>query len=162
MTETESRQEGGCLCGDIRYEVNGSPMIVHACHCTRCQKRLGTAFAVNFWIESDRVQITSGNPEKSGAVDSEEGGSSEVWACGKCGSGLWTIYRAAGGNSLFVRAGTLDDPSAFPPDVHIYTSTKHSWVQIPDDVPSYEGYYNFRDVWPEKSQQRFRALREVS
>lgn len=158
----EGTQQGGCLCGDTRFEVQGSPMIVHACHCTRCQRRCGSAFAVNLWIEKSHVEVLSGTPEKHGELVSDKGLKSESWSCAKCGFGLWTVYHAAGIGSLFVRAGTLDDPSAFPPDVHIFTSSKQPWVQIPDDVPSFENYYDFREVWSVESMQRFKALKEAS
>ncbi|MGI9219690.1 MAG: GFA family protein [Woeseiaceae bacterium] len=159
--KTEDSEQGGCLCGDTRFEILGSPMIVHACHCTRCQRRFGSALAVNLWIEEDRINLLSGTPEKHGEVVSEKGLSSEGWACAKCGFGLWTVYHAALKGSLFLRAGTLDNPAAFPPDVHIYTRSKQPWVQIPDDVPSFEAYYDFRKTWSTDSQQRFKKLKMV-
>ena len=161
MAETESRQEGACLCGETRFEVIGSPMIVHACHCTRCQRRFGTAFAVNLWIEESRVKVLSGEAVKHGDVTSEDGQTSEGWGCASCGFGLWNVIHAAPKGSLFLRAGNLDDPSAFPPDVHIFTRSKQPWFEIPDNVPSYEAFYDFRDVWSVESMQRFKALREA-
>lgn len=63
---------------------------------------------------------------------------------------------------MFLRAGTLDDPSEFPPDVHIFTRSRQPWVRIPDDVPSFEAYYDFRETWSTESQQRYKNLKEAS
>ena len=157
---TEDTQQGGCLCGATRYEITGTPMIVHACHCTTCQRRFGTPMAVNLWIEESRVKLLFGEPVKHGELVGEEGQKTEGWACSECGFGLWTVYHSAPKGSLFVRAGTLDDPSVFPPDVHIFTRSKQPWMQIPDDVPSNEAFYDFKATWSPDSIERFKALRQ--
>ena len=58
----------------------------------------------------------------------------------------------------FVRVGTLDDPSALAPDVHIFTRSKQPWVGLPADVPAVEVYYDMKALWPEDSLQRRRAI----
>ena len=55
--------EGGCTCGNVRYRLIRSPIIVHACHCRWCQRETGTAFALNAMIESDKVILLGGHPE---------------------------------------------------------------------------------------------------
>jgi len=137
-------------------------MIVHACHCTRCQQRTGSPLAVNLWIERNRVKLLDGEPVKQGESVDETGNTSSSWGCAKCGTCVWTVYHAAVPGAVFLRAGLLDDPSAFSPDVHIFTRSKHPWVRIPDDVPSFETYYDFKTVWSDASKQRFRALKESS
>jgi hypothetical protein len=57
----------------------------------------------------------------------------------------------------FVRAGTLDEPSSVKPDVHIYTRSKLPWVSIPDDVPSFDVYYDSKSLWPAAKLERLRA-----
>ncbi|EFY88692.1 glutathione-dependent formaldehyde-activating [Metarhizium acridum CQMa 102] len=49
--------QGGCPCGYVRYQVNQAPLLVHCCHCTSCQRELGTAFAINAIIESDQLEL---------------------------------------------------------------------------------------------------------
>jgi len=134
-------------------------MVVHACHCTRCQKRTGSPLAVNLWIEDSRVKLLAGEPTKQGESTDERGNRSSSWGCPSCGYALWTVYHAAPPGSLFVRAGSLDDPSAFQPDVHIFTRSKLPWISVPEDVPSFETYYDFKEIWPPESQQRFRKLK---
>jgi hypothetical protein len=57
----------------------------------------------------------------------------------------------------FVRVGTLDTPDALQPDVHIYTSTKQPWVQLPADAKAFPQYYKPPEVWPQPSWDRFAA-----
>ena len=56
-----------------------------------------------------------------------------------------------------LRAGTLDDPSAFTPDVHIFTRSKQPWIRLPEGARSFEAYYDAREVWSAESLARFKA-----
>jgi len=157
-TVSDQVHEGGCLCGAVRFQVLGAPMIVHACHCTVCQRRTGSAFAVNLWIESDNINLLQGELESRTAPGIKADSPSESWYCPGCGTCLWTHFAASPARSRFVRAGTLDNPAAFAPDVHIFTSTKQPWVTIPDKVPAFEAFYDLKSTWPEASRKRLRAL----
>ena len=55
--------EGGCVCGQVRYRLTSSPLIVHCCHCSWCQRETGSSYALNALIETDRVQLLRGEPE---------------------------------------------------------------------------------------------------
>jgi hypothetical protein len=57
-----------------------------------------------------------------------------------------------------VRGGTLDEPSAVTPDVHIYTRSKVPWVALPDGTPAFEAYYDTRKLWPAASLERLDAI----
>src|SRR6516162_6206955 len=64
----------------------------------------------------------------------------DIHRCPSCETAVWSHY--GGRQALsFVRVGTLDEPSEFPPDVHIYTRTKLPLVALPANVPAYEVYY---------------------
>ena len=54
--------------------------------------------------------------------------------------------------------GTLDDPHALKPDVHIYTRSKVPWIALPPGVPAFEAYYDSKTLWPAASLERRRAL----
>ena len=69
---------------------------------------------------------------------------------------------AAGGALRFVRGGTLDDPAAVAPDVHIYTRSKLPWVRLPDSVPAFEAYYDPKALWPAASLERVRRSGDQS
>ena len=133
-------------------------MFVHACHCTTCQRRTGSAFAVNLWIESERVRVLHGDLRTRAAPGVRTDAPSESWFCDSCGTCLWTRFHAAPEKSRFVRAGALDEPAAFAPDVHIFTASKQPWVVIPDDVPAFAAFYDLKSTWPDASRKRLRAL----
>jgi hypothetical protein len=62
----------------------------------------------------------------------------------------------------FIRVGTLDHPDQFPPNVHIFTSTKQPWVILPPDVPAFEEYFVIKDIWSPESLARRAILHEVA
>ena len=132
--------EGGCTCGDVRYRLTRSPIIVHGCHCRWCQRETGTAFALNAMIETDCVTLLSGKPEQ---VDtpSNSGKGQKIVRCPSCHIAVWSHYAGAGELLSFIRVGTLDKPDALPPDIHIYTASKQPWVILPSATPAFEEYY---------------------
>lgn len=54
--------QGGCPCGHIRYQINLAPLLVQTCHCTLCQRQMGSAFAINAIIESSAVSLLPSAP----------------------------------------------------------------------------------------------------
>jgi hypothetical protein len=152
-----SMTEGGCACGACRYELHGTPMIVHACHCTDCQRVTGAPFAVNAWIEAENVVLKSGELKSVMLKGGESGKPCEVWHCSTCGTSLWSRYHASPGNCRWVRVGTLDDPASIAPDVHIWTRSKQPYVTLPEGVPAFEQFYEVKEVWPAESLGRLRA-----
>jgi hypothetical protein len=153
--------EGGCACRTIRYKLNASPLIVHACHCRDCQRLTGSAFVVNIWIEKKFVDADHTAP-KSVRLAAGSGKPNDVFFCGKCGTTLWSRYDIVPGECLFVRAGTLDDPAAVTPDVHIYTRSKLPWLQLPEGVRTFPSSYKIDQVWPAKSRERLnRSIAEA-
>jgi hypothetical protein len=150
--------EGGCSCRHVRYRIKSRPMFVHCCHCTWCQRETGSAFALNAMIEANRVELTAGEVE---LVDtpSASGKGQKIWRCPECRISLWSNYSGAGDKVRFMRVGTLDNPAAMPPDIHIFTSTKQPWVVLPTGTPAVPEYYKPREMWPAESQERFVALK---
>lgn len=148
--------DGGCTCGSVRYRLLENPIIVHCCHCTWCQRETGSAFALNALIESDRLQVTG--EVVLVKTPSYSGKGQEIACCPTCHVALWSHYAGAGRLASFVRIGTLDDPTACPPDVHIFTASKQLWVQLPRDLPVFEDYYDMQDVWPPEAQARRAAM----
>ncbi|MCW5734049.1 MAG: GFA family protein [Enhydrobacter sp.] len=150
--------EGGCTCRQVRYRVMSKPMFVHCCHCRWCQRETGTAFALNAMIEADRVELTAGEPELVN-TPSASGKGQKIWRCPTCRIALWSNYGGAGDKVRFVRVGTLDEPDAMPPDIHIFTMSKQPWVALPGGTPAMAEYYRPKEMWPTESQERFAAVR---
>ncbi len=156
MTQTPSRPEGGCTCRQLRYRLLDRPLFVHCCHCTWCQRESGGAFALNAMIESDRVELLVGAPD---VVDtpSASGKGQKISRCPSCKVAVWSNYAGAGDSVRFVRAGTLDDPGLFPPDIHIFTASKQAWVVL-GEAPAVVQYYRALEYWPRESLERRTAL----
>ena len=57
-----------------------------------------------------------------------------------------------------MRGGTLDDPSAVKPDIHIFTRSKVPWLTLPDDAHVVDVYYDSRQLWPAESLERLDAI----
>jgi hypothetical protein len=146
---------GGCACGAIRYKLIASPLIVHACHCRDCQRITGSAFVINLWIERKFVETDSRAP-KSFRLAGGSGNPHDAFFCGECGVYVWSRYHGAPGDFLFVRAGTLDNPEAVRPDVHIFTRSKLPWLNLPADAPAFDSFYKLAEVWRPESLTRLR------
>jgi hypothetical protein len=149
--------EGGCSCGEVRYALNEQPLFVNCCHCTDCQKETGGAFAINALIEAANLPLLKGKPEVI-SMPTESGRPHDIYRCPVCQTALWSDYgrRPA---LRFVRVATLDDPSALPPNAHIFTRSKLRWVHLPKGVPAFEAYYDMAKLWPAESlARRYAAL----
>jgi hypothetical protein len=147
-------REGGCSCGAVRYRLESDPLFVHCCHCLNCQRQTGSAFVINVLIEADRVEVTAGEPVRVD-VPRDDGSSQQVYRCPDCQVAVYSVYTRP--EVLFVRAGTLDEPSSVAPDVHIFTRSKVPWVVLPEGVPAFEVYYDTRELWPAESFERVTA-----
>jgi hypothetical protein len=147
---------GGCACGALRYKLTGPPLVVHACHCRTCQRLNASPFVVNVWIEAARVERLAGEP-RSFRLAGGSGKPHDVFFCGACSTAVWSHYHSVPGHSLFVRGGTLDDPSTAPPDIHIHTASKLPWLPLPEGARSYAGMYDVKSVWPADKLARLRA-----
>ncbi|MGH8132810.1 MAG: GFA family protein [Steroidobacteraceae bacterium] len=149
--------EGGCTCRAVRFALRGKPLIVHCCHCRWCQRETGASFALNAMMEADRVVLLAGTPEEV-MTPSNSGKGQKITRCPTCRIALWSNYAGAGDAVRFVRVGTLDDPDAFPPDIHIFTESKQPWVVIPAGARAVRQYYQRAEIWSAESLERGRAL----
>jgi hypothetical protein len=149
--------EGGCACGAIRYKLNNTPLIVHACHCRDCRRLSGTAFATNIWIEEKFVERGRAAPA-SFRLKGGSGQPHDVFFCERCGTTVWSRYHPVPW-ALFVPAGTLDEPDAIEPDLHIFTRSKVPWLQLPPGARVFETFYKLDEVWPAESLERRRLAR---
>jgi len=149
--------EGGCDCGAVRYRMVKPPLFVHCCHCRWCQRESGASFALNAMIEADFVVHLSAEPQ---IVDtpSDSGVGQKIARCQRCWVALWSNYSGAGPLIRFVRVGTLDEPDHLPPDIHIFTSTKQPWIQLPGGVAAVPEYYDRESHWPAASLARRRLI----
>ncbi len=147
--------EGGCSCGSVRYRLGSDPLFVHCCHCLNCQRQTGSAFVINMLIEADRVETLAGVPRPVD-VPRDNGSAQRIFRCPDCQVAVFSEYGRP--ELRYVRAGTLDRPSAVAPDVHIFAKSKLSWIAIPESVPAFDVYYDLQALWPAASLARLAAI----
>src|SRR3954451_10603246 len=87
--------EGRCTCGAVRYRLASPPLFTHCCHCRWCQRQTGSACVVNAMIETDRIQLLTGEPEMV-SIPSPSGMGQTVARCPTCKIALWSSYTIAG------------------------------------------------------------------
>ncbi len=151
-----TRLTGSCYCGAVKYALAADPIFVHACWCRDCQIQTGGPMALNAIIEASNVEILTA-PPVADDMATDSGRPHLIHRCPTCKTAVWSDYGART-TILFVRALTLDDPSAIRPDVHIYIRSKPPFVAIPDDgVPVFEDYYNPKEIWPAEAAARWKA-----
>jgi hypothetical protein len=125
---------GGCACGVVRYEITAPLQSALYCHCTRCQRRSGTAASANGRTQPGSFQVIKGEDRlRAWRPD----GGAEKWFCGDCGSALYS-RTIDGAGRIAVRLGTLDSDPGIAPSAHQFVSYAASWEGIPDDgLPRY-------------------------
>ena len=120
---------GGCLCGRVRFEVTAPPVSAGYCHCTRCQRRTGTAASVSATIEPGSLRLLSGE-ELLRAYEPEDG-SAKIY-CSACGSALWSQH-PGDPDMKGVRLGAFDADPGIRPSYRQYVAYAAAWEPIPDD-----------------------------
>ncbi len=136
MPESAQPLTGGCLCGAVRYRIDGPLGPVVLCHCSQCRKAQGSAFGANAPVSADDFSLLQG-AEALVHYASSPG----KWRafCGRCGSPLHS-RRDDKPEWLRLRIGTLDEaPAGLRPHAHIHVASKASWDDITDDLPQNAG-----------------------
>jgi hypothetical protein len=120
---------GGCLCGRVRFEVTEPLVSASYCHCTRCQRRTGTAASAQGRLAPGSLRILAGE-ELVRAYEPEEGFAKCF--CSACGGALWS--RAPGADEpTSVRLGALDADPGIRPSYRQFVAYAALWEPIPDD-----------------------------
>lgn len=127
---------GGCLCGGVRFEIDAPLVAASYCHCTRCQRRTGTAASANATLEPGSLRITGG--EELVRAYQPPDGFAKLF-CGACGSALFS--RAPDDPSqMGVRLGAIDGDPGVRPSYRHHVETAAVWERIPDDgLPRHAG-----------------------
>jgi hypothetical protein len=120
---------GACGCGAVRFEISAPLVGAAYCHCTRCQRRSGTATQASAKIEPGSLTVTSGESHLKGWAP--EGGLEKVF-CGECGSAL-LARDAATREVSFVRLGAIDGDPGIRPQAHQFVAYAAPWEPIADD-----------------------------
>ena len=125
---------GGCGCRAVRFEITEPLVSARYCHCTRCQRRTGTAASASASVVPGSFRVIQGEDRLS-AWKPEDG--HEKWFCGDCGSALYTV-NPADRSELGVRLGAIDGDPGVRPTVRQFVAYAAPWEEIPDDgLPRY-------------------------
>jgi hypothetical protein len=127
---------GSCLCGAVRYEVDGPVHDVHHCHCSICRKSHGAAFSTFARVTASRFAFVAGHDRVRGYRSSSP---IERTFCDTCGARL-TIRFDGMPDAVWVSLATLDDDPGVRPGVHMFVGSKAAWVEITDGLPQFPEY----------------------
>lgn len=126
---------GSCLCGDVRFEIEGSFQNFFLCHCSRCRKDTGSAHAANLFSTTAGLTWLSGADRVTSFH--LEGTRHARSFCSRCGSAL--PMQQMSGALLVVPAGSLDDALNTRPDAHVCTGSRADWDQNLESVTQLSG-----------------------
>ena len=120
---------GRCLCGGVRFELTAHPVAAGYCHCTRCQRRTGTAAAASARIAPGSLRIVAGEELIRTWWPGDGFGKA---FCSTCGSALWS--RSPDDPEVVgVRLGAFDGDPGIRPTYRTYVAFAAPWEPIPDD-----------------------------
>jgi hypothetical protein len=123
-----SKQSGGCLCGGVRYIVNGPLRGVIACHCSQCRRTSGH-YAAMTSAHSEHLELKSSQT----LTWYQSSATAERGFCGACGSNLF--WRQFDSGTTSITAGTLDTPTGIAMEQHIFVADKSDYYALHDDLP---------------------------
>jgi len=125
--------KGSCLCGGIRYEIDGPLGPVVNCHCSMCRKATGAAFRTRAKVLAAAFRWVQGE-ELVSRYDSSPGETRTF--CRVCGATLPTFFREYP-DEIGLPLGTLDDDPGVTPSAHVWVDSKAPWYEITDTLPQY-------------------------
>lgn len=125
-------RQGGCLCGAVRYQIEGEPLGSGVCHCRTCRKAASAPALPFATFLAGAFEIIQGEPAEFRSSPSAARG-----FCGRCGSPL-TYRNDAEPAFVDVMTCSLDDPEALAPGFHVWVGHKLAWENVADGLPVHE------------------------
>jgi hypothetical protein len=126
---------GGCLCGAVRFKVDGRVIRMAQCHCRDCQRASGTGHMSNAIFNASDVTVTG--TTASYASTAESGNVLTRHFCPTCGGRLF-LYSKARPGMIVMAAGAFDDANWFSPEAVLFTRNRPDWDLTSRDVPNFE------------------------
>jgi hypothetical protein len=120
---------GGCLCGAVRYEVNGPLRDVLICHCQECRRWHGHVSACTAARREDLALVAQRGLRWIDSPQSDAG--ARRGFCAECGSSLF--WDAPGRPTVSIAAGTVDPPTGLRVSAHWYVSQAGDYYELPAD-----------------------------
>lgn len=128
------KHSGSCLCGAVRFEIEGDFERFFLCHCDRCRKGTGSAHAANLFSTTATLTWLSG--EALATTYQVPSSRHQRSFCSSCGSAL--PRAKPGGGMLVVPAGSLDSDVEIRPLAHIFFASRANWDEHLETVPKFD------------------------
>jgi len=126
---------GSCLCGEVTYEITGNLGVFQYCHCSRCRKFTGSAYASNIIIAIEHFKWTSGEA-LVGRFEPKETKHFATSFCKNCGSSLPWLGKSK--KAIVIPAGTLDSDPGIRPLQNIFWDSKAEWYKDASELVKYD------------------------
>lgn len=127
--------EGGCLCGAVRFKVEGEPVLVGDCYCTQCRKASGTSHCTHAMFREDGLDLRGALTFYEHEADS--GATISKGFCGSCGSPILSYNLHMQGIAA-MRVSVFDDPDVLEPQMTVYAASAPKWARIDRTKPVFE------------------------
>jgi hypothetical protein len=127
---------GRCLCGAVRYRIDGALSEMHHCHCVMCRRAHGAPFSTFADCAASNFEWTAGAAHVRSHRSSEQ---VERTFCDTCGSRL-TFRFAPMPERVWIAPGSLDGDPGIRPSAHIFVASRAAWDEISDDQPRFDAY----------------------
>jgi hypothetical protein len=124
-----------CSCGQLSITVEGEPRGVGVCHCLACQRRTGSVFAA---LASFAPPYTVSGVATEYVRTGDQGARFRFRFCPVCGTSVFHTEEGYEDRSVSVAVGAFADPTFLPPQVSVYDSRRHSWVQLPPGISTHD------------------------
>jgi len=133
--------EGGCLCGAVRYKVDGEPSVVAHCHCESCQRGSGAGHSTGAVFPAVGVRLTGHVSEYK--YTSDNGNEVTRVFCPECGSPILGHNSSTKGY-VSITLGTIDDSSNLEPKVVVFARNRKPWDGLDQGLPTFEDQPNWK------------------
>lgn len=127
--------KGSCLCGSVKYEIDGGVSKIIHCHCETCRKAHGSAFSSVVSVVKEKL-IISGSEN----LENYESSPGKLrFFCRKCGTQIYAKRNEA--DNLMLRLGSVNSGLEREELAHIWVSDKAAWYEIDSNLPRYSEHY---------------------
>lgn len=124
--------KGSCLCGSIAFEAEEAPGMVFNCHCTRCRKAHGAAFATQIVAKIETLKFLNGRD-----LLSEYKAPHTIRAfCSSCGSRLMN-YGKGNFKYLSIAVAAVDGRPELKPIGDCFVPEKLEFIQLDEFTAHY-------------------------
>jgi len=128
---------GGCQCGNVKFEVNGKPMMVALCHCRMCRRAHAAPAVAWAMFQLDQVRFTRARPKSYRSSPPAQRG-----FCSECGTQISFVSEDLPG-VIDLSVGSFDRPELLPHSLHYWDSKRLPWVNFADTLPRHAEFPPF-------------------